>query len=102
MDDREFSAVVDFPIYVNDRKQGKQPDHRGTVEMTKELVKEMVVCIKRGETPMLECAVWNNTSKKGLDYMYVKVSMNEWAMNKAKAEETKADPIEETDEDPFA
>ena len=101
MDDREFSAVVDFPIYVNDRKQGKQPDHRGTVEMTKELVKEMVVCIKRGEVPRLECAVWNNTSKKGLDYMYVKVSMNEWAMNKAKKNEAVASPAEEADDDIF-
>lgn len=101
MSEKEFSAVVDFPIYVNENKQGKQPDHRGTIEMTKDLVRAMVTCIKRGEVPQLEIAIWNNTSKNGLDYMYAKMSMNEWAMNKAKEDETTADKTEEADDNIF-
>ena len=101
MKDREFSSVVDFPIYTNDYKKGKQPDRRGKIEISEALLREMVIVKKRGETPILEVAVWNNTSKNGkVEYLYCKLSMNEWEMNKAKEEETTADKPED-DNDPF-
>ena len=49
----------------------KQPDKTGTVELPKELLKELVEEVKAGGTPTLRIAQWDRVSKeKQTPYMY--------------------------------
>ena len=101
MAQREFSASVDFPIFDNGfKKKDTHPDRRGTIEISKALLTEMLTCAKRGEQPLLEVAAWNSQSKDGkTDYLYCKLQMNEYEMNKKKEAEKQAEP--EATEDIF-
>ena len=107
MPNKYDGATVEFPIFDNDYKKGKQPDRRGQIEMSRALLKEMVEVGRRGETPILQLAVWENVSKKNKPYLYCRLSMDTYAMNKAKEGDTtpstaatpEADETE--DEDPF-
>jgi len=102
MPNKYDGATVEFPIFKNDFKQGKQPDRRGQIEMSKALLKEIVEVARRGDQPILQLAVWENTSKNGKEYLYCRMSMDEYAMNKAKEEDTTPDTVapEEPESEP--
>ena len=86
MDKKEFSAVVDFAVFDNNyKKTDRHPDRRGKIEMSSALLKEMLTVAQRGEQPLLEIAQWNSSSKDGkTKYLYTKMSLDEYSMNKAK------------------
>jgi hypothetical protein len=74
---------IEFPVFLNKTKSGKQPDFRGRIEMSKALAKEIVDAIKTGETPYLQVAFWQNEAKAtGESYLYGRMSMDLWYMNK--------------------
>ena len=79
----EYGAVLDFPLFTNDRHTGNQPTKQGSFEVTTALLKEMVEAKKRGEQPILQIACWDNTSKAGLEYIGCKLSMDGFKMTKA-------------------
>ena len=60
---------IDFAIFKNQyRDNDKAPIKSGKIEFTREFLKEMVSHAKRGEMPTIKVAIWNRTSKKGVDY----------------------------------
>lgn len=80
----EYTAVVDFAIWPNDKRTGNQPHHRsGKIEMSNALLREMVDAKKRGENVVLQVAAWENESRDtpGLKYLGCKLSCNGWLMN---------------------
>jgi len=65
----ENVKVIDFPIFKNQFKDNdKAPVKSGKIEFTREFLKEMVSHAKEGEMPVVKVAIWNRTSKKGIDY----------------------------------
>ena len=60
---------IDFAIFKNQFKDNdKAPIKSGKIEFTREFLKEMVSHAKEGEMPIVRVAIWNRTSKKGVDY----------------------------------
>ena len=60
---------IDFAIFKNQFKENsKAPVKSGKIEFTREFLKEMVSHAKEGEMPTVRVAIWNRTSKKGIDY----------------------------------
>tara|TARA_R100001530_G_scaffold108230_1_gene75840 strand:+ start:185 stop:478 length:294 start_codon:yes stop_codon:yes gene_type:complete len=60
---------IDFAIFKNQFKDNdKAPIKSGKIEFTREFLKEMVAHAKEGEMPTVRVAIWNRTSKKGVDY----------------------------------
>ena len=60
---------IDFPIFKNQFKDNdKAPVKSGKREFTREFLTEMVSHAKQGEMPTVKVAIWNRTSKKGVDY----------------------------------
>ena len=60
---------IDFAIFKNQFKDNdRAPVKSGQIEFTKEFLKEMVSHAKQGEMPTVKVAIWNRTSKAGLDY----------------------------------
>ena len=80
----EYTAVVDFAIWPNEKRTGNQPHHRsGKIEVSTALLREMVDAKKRGENVVLQVAAWENESREtpGLKYLGCKLSVNGWLMN---------------------
>ena len=66
----------DGAIFTNDYKQNeKQPDWTGTIEIPKELLKDLVEKVKQGQTAELRVALWDRTSKNGKDYKYTRMDI---------------------------
>ena len=65
----ENAVKIDFAIFKNQFKgNDKAPVKSGKIEFTREFLKEMVSHAKEGEMPTIKVAIWNRTSKKGVDY----------------------------------
>tara|TARA_R110000787_G_scaffold50067_3_gene119634 strand:+ start:254 stop:550 length:297 start_codon:yes stop_codon:yes gene_type:complete len=65
----EDAPRIDFPIFKNNFKDNdRAPVKSGKIEFTREFLKEMVSHAKEGEMPVVKVAIWNRTSKKGVDY----------------------------------
>jgi len=63
------AKLIDFAIFKNQFKDNdKAPVKSGKIEFTREFLKEMVAHAKEGEMPTVKVAIWNRTSKKGVDY----------------------------------
>ena len=63
------AKLIDFAIFKNQFKDNdKAPIKSGKIEFTREFLKEMVAHAKDGEMPTVKVAIWNRTSKKGVDY----------------------------------
>ena len=63
------AKLIDFAIFKNQLKDNdKAPIKSGKIEFTREFLKEMVAHAKEGEMPTVKVAIWNRTSKKGVDY----------------------------------
>lgn len=60
---------IDFAIFKNQFKDNdRAPVKSGKIEFTREFLTEMVSHAKQGEMPTVKVAIWNRTSKKGVDY----------------------------------
>ena len=66
----------DGAIYTNNYKQNdKQPDWTGKVEISRDMLKELVSIVKEGGTGELRVALWNRTSKNGNEYKYARLDI---------------------------
>ena len=73
----------DGAIYTNDYKQNeKQPDWTGKVEISRDMLKELV-----------SVALWNRTSKNGKEYKYARLDIPQ------KKEEPKEEPVKDSSDD---
>jgi|TARA_R110000803_G_scaffold208051_2_gene276449 hypothetical protein len=82
----------DGAIYTNSYKQNdKQPDWTGKVEITRDLLKELVTIVKEGGTGELRVALWNRTSKNGNEYKYARLDIP------VKKDEPKVEPVQNVD-----
>tara|TARA_R100000935_G_scaffold44535_1_gene67423 strand:+ start:287 stop:595 length:309 start_codon:yes stop_codon:yes gene_type:complete len=82
----------DGAIYTNSYKQNdKQPDWTGKVEITRDLLKELVTIVKEGGTGELRVALWNRTSKNGNEYKYARLDIP------VKKDEPKFEPVQNVD-----
>ena len=65
----DAALKIDFPIFKNQFKDNdRAPIKSGKIEFTREFLTEMVSHAKQGEMPTVKVAIWNRTSKKGVDY----------------------------------
>jgi len=65
----DAALKIDFPIFKNQFKDNdRAPVKSGKIEFTREFLTEMVSHAKQGEMPTVKVAIWNRTSKKGVDY----------------------------------
>ena len=65
----DAALKIDFPIFKNQFKDNdRAPVKSGKIEFTREFLTEMVSHAKQGEMPTVKVAIWNRTSKKGIDY----------------------------------
>ena len=65
----ENEPKIDFAIFKNQFKDNdRAPVKSGKIEFTREFLTEMVSHAKQGEMPTVKVAIWNRTSKKGVDY----------------------------------
>ena len=84
----------DGAIYTNDYKQNdKQPDWTGKVEISRDMLKELVSIVKEGGTGELRVALWNRTSKNGKEYKYARLDIPQ------KKEEPKEEPVKDSSDD---
>ena len=82
----------DGAIYTNSYKQNdKQPDWTGKVEITRDLLKELVTIVKEGGAGELRVALWNRTSKNGNEYKYARLDIP------VKKDEPKVEPVQNVD-----
>tara|TARA_R100000664_G_C2721681_1_gene114957 strand:+ start:101 stop:400 length:300 start_codon:yes stop_codon:yes gene_type:complete len=66
----------DGAIYTNDFKTGdKQPDWTGKIEISKDLLKQLVAKVKEGEEAEVRVALWDRTSKAGKEYKYARMDI---------------------------
>lgn len=68
----------DGAVFKNDqhRTNDKQPTHKGQVKLTRDFIKQLVTPMKEGADEIqLNIAMWERTSKKGVDYFYTRVDI---------------------------
>jgi len=69
MADYADEPKIDFAVFKNKyAKTDRHPSEVGKIEFTREFLKAMVERAKTGTMPVLRVAMWNRTSKAGLDY----------------------------------
>lgn len=68
----EYADRTSGALFVNNRKMKEsQPDHNGKLQISKELLRELVDRAKSGGEIKLDLSVWERTSKAGLDYLSI-------------------------------
>lgn len=60
-------------LFKNDRKTGSQPDYTGNIELTPELLKELLAEAEKGSPYKARLAAWIKTGRKGT---FLSVSLN--------------------------
>ena len=97
----------DGAIYTNNYKTGdKQPDWTGAIEMSREMLKELVNKLKAGESAKnggveLRVALWNRTSKAGNEYKYASVDIPMKKEEPKPVENVNDNPVFDDDDLPF-
>lgn len=82
-------AKLDFAVFANKyATTSKHPSEVGKIEFTREFLKAMVERAKEGTMPVLRVAMWNRTSKAGMDYRFFRLELDRV---KPEAEEKKGD-----------
>jgi len=72
----ENNTQSDGAIYINNYKTNdKQPTRTGTIELTKDLMRDLVTKIRAGEPAKIRIACWDRTAKSGIDYLYARVDI---------------------------
>ena len=71
MADYANDPKLDFAVFKNKyAKTDRHPSEVGKIEFTREFLKAMVERAKTGTMPVLRAAMWDRTSKAGLDYRF--------------------------------
>lgn len=110
------NARVQFAVFPNNYKQkDTHPDHRGSMEISEALLREMFTLRQQGKLPILEIAMWNREGKEsGKPYMGGSISVDEYRMKEkygAQSAANEPDPFNDplpteqppaADDDPFA
>jgi len=97
----------DGAIYTNKYKTGdKQPDWTGAVEMSRDMLKELVTKLKTGDTAEnggveIRVALWNRTSKKGNEYKYARLDIPQKKEEPKPVENVNDNPVFDDDDLPF-
>ena len=77
MNDYENDPKLDFAVFTNKyAKTDRHPSEVGKIEFTREFLKAMVDRAKTGTMPVLKAAMWNRTSKSGLDYKFFRLELD--------------------------
>lgn len=89
----------DGAIYINDFKsKSTQPDWTGKVELSTELLKQLVTKVKENEKAELRIALWDRTSKQDKEYKYARLDVPV----EQKKDETVETKVVDTPMDEFA
>ena len=76
MADYDNEPKLDFAVFTNKyAKTDRHPSEVGKIEFTREFLKAMVDRAKTGTMPVLRAAMWNRTSKAGLDYKFFRLEL---------------------------
>ena len=76
MPDYADEPKLDFAVFTNKyAKTDRHPSEVGKIEFTREFLKAMVDRAKTGTMPVLRAAMWNRTSKAGLDYRFFRLEL---------------------------
>mgnify|MGYP003140580780 FL=1 len=76
MADYADEPKIDFAVFPNKyAKTDRHPSEVGKIEFTREFLKVMVDRAKTGTMPVLRAAMWNRTSKNGLDYRFFRLEL---------------------------
>ena len=96
----ENKAQSDGAIYTNDYKKGdKQPDWTGSIELQKDLLKQLVEKAKAGEKTEVRVALWDRVAKQsGKEYKYARMDV---AQPKQQPEPEPVEPQKESVDENF-
>jgi len=62
----------DGGLWVNNEKQGNQPDHRGKLVVTIDQINKLIEMANMGMEPILQLGCWHRVAKEtGVPYMYL-------------------------------
>jgi len=76
MPDYSDEPKLDFAIFKNKyAKTDRHPSEVGKIEFTREFLKAMVERAKTGTMPVLRAAMWDRTSKAGMDYRFFRLEL---------------------------
>ena len=76
MNDYANDPKLDFAVFKNKyAKTDRHPSEVGKIEFTREFLKAMVERAKTGTMPVLRAAMWDRTSKAGLDYRFFRLEL---------------------------
>tara|TARA_R110000824_G_scaffold8917_3_gene40484 strand:+ start:1583 stop:1906 length:324 start_codon:yes stop_codon:yes gene_type:complete len=76
MADYDDEPKLDFAVFKNKyAKTERHPSEVGKIEFTREFLKAMVERAKTGTMPVLRAAMWERTSKAGLDYRFFRLEL---------------------------
>ena len=76
MADYADDPKIDFAVFKNKyAKTERHPSEVGKIEFTREFLKAMVERAKTGTMPVLRAAMWERTSKAGLDYRFFRLEL---------------------------
>ena len=92
----------DGAIYINNFKdKDTKPDWTGKVELSKQLLKDLVTRVKEGGNAELRVALWDRTSKNGNDYKYARLDIPMEKKEEPKKEEPKEESNFSEEDIPF-
>ena len=92
----------DGAIYINNFKdKDTKPDWTGKVELSKDLLKELVTKVQEGGDAELRVALWDRTSKNGNDYKYARLDVPMEKKEEPKKEEPKEESNFSEEDIPF-
>lgn len=69
MNQRNYAAKCDGALFLNEQADGRRPDMRGRITLTKEVLKELVDIHKAGGVVTLNIAAWNKVSSRGTEFL---------------------------------
>ena len=72
-DERVQSDGVIYPN--NDKQKQTQPDKTGKIELSKDVLKQLVNKVKAHEPAVLRVALWDRVSKNHTPYQYCRVDI---------------------------
>ena len=76
MADYSDEPKLDFAVFKNKyAKTDRHPSEVGKIEFTREFLKAMVERAKTGTMPVLRAAMWDRTSKAGMDYRFFRLEL---------------------------
>ena len=92
----------DGAIYINNFKdKDTKPDWTGKVELSKDLLKQLVIKVQEGGDAELRVALWDRTSKNGNDYKYARLDVPMEKKEEPKKEEPKEESNFSEEDIPF-